>query len=60
MKSRDVKCAEKHAIVDECVKLIGDKYSELCYKHDGCRILQSIVRFGSVPQRKLVVDKIKD
>ena len=39
--------------------MVADKYAELCYKHDGCRILQAMVKYGNRPQRILVVDKIK-
>ena len=39
MKKREVKNDEKHKLVDECITLIGDKYKELCYKHDGCRVI---------------------
>jgi hypothetical protein len=59
MKKNEPTNAEKHETVEECIKLIGDKYTELCYKHDGCRVLQALVKFGNKPQRTLVVDKIK-
>ena len=59
MKKKESSNPEKHAIVEESIKLIGEKYTELCYKHDGCRVLQALVKFGNKPQRTLVVDKIK-
>ena len=42
------------------MEMIGDKYNELCYKHDGCRVLQSLVKFGNRPQRSEVCDKLKE
>jgi len=30
---------EKCELVKECIELIGPKFEELLYKHDGCRIL---------------------
>jgi hypothetical protein len=39
MKKKEVTNAEKHELVQESIKLIGEKYHELCYKHDGCRVL---------------------
>jgi pumilio family protein 6 len=42
------------------MEMIGDKYNELCYKHDGCRVLQSLVKFGNRPQRAEVCDKLKE
>ena len=60
MKKKEMSGEEKHAIVQECIDAIGEKYPELCYKHDGCRVLQALVKFGNRPQRILVVDKLKD
>lgn len=51
---------EKHALVGECLEQINDKYSELCYKHDGCRVLQALVKFGNRPQRDILIEKLKD
>lgn len=60
MKKKEMSGEEKHAIVQECIDAIGEKYQELCYKHDGCRVLQALVKFGNRPQRILVVDKLKE
>ena len=60
MKKKEMTGEEKHAIVQECIDDIGEKYEMLCYKHDGCRVLQALVKFGNRPQRILVVDKLKD
>jgi len=59
MKKKEVNNAEKHELVAECIKLIGNKYTELCYKHDGCRMLQALVKYGNRPQRIEVVNQIK-
>lgn len=37
---------DKHNLVEECIKLIGEKYMEVCLKHDGSRILQALIKFG--------------
>jgi len=39
MKKKEMSGEEKHAVVQECIDAIGEKYPELCYKHDGCRVL---------------------
>ena len=52
--------AERHSIIDDCFAQIGDKWYDLLYKHDGCRILQAFLKYGNRPQRETVVDKIKD
>ena len=52
--------ADKKALIDESIELIGDKFKELCFKHDGCRILQALLKYGHKEQRHLVIEKIKD
>jgi pumilio family protein 6 len=62
IKKRESKITreEKHAIVAECIDLIGTKYNELIYKHDGCRVLQSLLKYGNRVQRSTVVENIKE
>lgn len=60
MKKKDIPNEEKHALIEESIKLIGEKYSELCFKHDGCRLLQALIKYGNKPQRTLVCNKIKE
>lgn len=38
----------KAALVQECIDAIGEKFSELIYKHDGCRIIQAMIKHGSI------------
>jgi hypothetical protein len=40
--------------------LIGEKFKELIYKHDGCRVIQALLKYGSVKQRDLLTEKIKE
>ena len=60
IKKREMGNAEKHVLIDECIESIGDKYTELCFKHDGCRVLQALIKYGNKPQRILVIDKLKE
>jgi hypothetical protein len=41
MKKKELKQTNenKATLVQECIDSIGDKFGELIYKHDGCRIL---------------------
>ena len=39
MKKKEISNEEKHALVDESIKTINEKYVDLLYKHDGCRLL---------------------
>ena len=59
MKKKEMSGEEKHAVVQECINDINEKYEALCYKHDGCRVLQTLIKFGNRPQRILVIDKLK-
>lgn len=60
MKKREVNNEEKHKLVEECIALVKDKYHELCYKHDGCRVIQAMIKYGNRPQRELVVKNIEN
>ena len=48
-KKKEMTGEEKHAILQKCIDDIKDKYEALCYKHDGCRVLQALVKFGNRP-----------
>jgi len=36
-----------------------DKYEQLLFKHDGCRILQAMIKHGSMKQKTIVITYIK-
>lgn len=38
-KKEGVTNEEKHTLVDEAIKQINEKYADLLFKHDGCRLL---------------------
>ena len=50
----------KQTLVTESMTLIADKYNELIFKHDGCRILQALIKHGSMAQKEKIIDEIKD
>lgn len=52
--------AEKHQLVQECIDMTGEKFTDLIFKHDGCRILQAMLKYGNREHRRLVADKLKD
>ena len=64
MKNKELKITNetKEAIVKECIEMIGDKdkFKELIFKHDGCRIVQALIKHGSMKQKEFVVDAIKE
>ena len=49
IKKKELGNEEKHTLVAECIEMIGDKYTELCFKHDGCRVLQALIKYGNRP-----------
>jgi len=40
--------------------VIGDNYGDLLLKHDGCRILQAVVKYGTKEQKLKVITDLKD
>lgn len=51
--------ASKQELVKECMDLIKDDYSGMIYKHDGCRILQQMIKHGSFSQKETIIEAIK-
>ena len=41
------------------MELIGNNWEELIYKHDGCRIVQQMIKHGSMMQKTKIIDLIK-
>jgi hypothetical protein len=51
--------ANKPDIVDKIIKLVGNNFAEFCYKHDGCRILQGSIKYGSKKQKQELIKNLK-
>mmetsp|Transcript_8408 Transcript_8408/g.14064 ORF Transcript_8408/g.14064 Transcript_8408/m.14064 type:complete len:252 (+) Transcript_8408:112-867(+) len=62
MKRKEFKQSEenKHSLVQESIDIIGDKFKDLIYKHDGCRIVQALIKHGNVKQKTHVLEQIKE
>jgi len=62
MKKKELKQTDesKYLIVKETIELIGDKFEDLIYKHDGCRIIQALIKHGAKDQKVFVIDSIKE
>ena len=66
MKKKELQ-ENKQQLVQECMDLIAtseeskteDKYEQLVFKHDGCRILQAMIKHGSMQQKTTVITYIK-
>ena len=59
MKKKDIGMDKKADIVGESIKLINSKFDDLIFKHDGCRIVQQLIKHGSMKQKELIIDFIK-
>lgn len=50
----------KSELVQECLDLLTDeKYAQLVFKHDGCRILQAMIKHGSIQHKTEIITKLK-
>jgi hypothetical protein len=51
MKKADIGLENKQELVKENLELINHKFEDLIYKHDGCRIVQQMIKHGSKEQK---------
>lgn len=58
LMSKDKQYSGKPEIIKKILKQIDGNYSEFCFKHDGCRILQGSIKYGTVDQRALIISKL--
>ena len=61
MKKKELKITDenKYQIVAECMEIIKDKFESLIFKHDGCRILQALIKHGSKEHKNTIIENIK-
>ena len=57
-KLMQINKTDKSPLVKKVINLMGDKYENYCYKHDGCRILQGCLKYGSKEQKKNIIDSL--
>ena len=48
--------SDKSVLIKKIISLIGDKYESYCYKHDGCRVLQGCLKYGSKKQKNKLIE----
>ena len=48
--------SDKSVLIKKIISLIGDKYESYCYKHDGCRVLQCCLKYGSKEQKNKLIE----
>ena len=49
---------DKSPLVNKVLGLIGEKLENYCYKHDGCRVLQGCLKYGTKEQKKIIIDNL--
>lgn len=57
-KPKDNKKISKPEIVKSIMKHVNNNYDEICFKHDGCRILQGSIKYGDKKQREEIIGKL--
>lgn len=51
---------KKEEIIKKIIDLMKSNYTLYAFKHDGCRVLQGCIKYGSKAQRKLIITSLKD
>ena len=49
---------DKSSLVKKVISLMDRKYESYCYKHDGCRVLQGCLKYGTKEQKKNIIDSL--
>ena len=49
---------DKSPLVKNVLSLMDGKFENYCYKHDGCRVLQGCLKYGTKEQKKYIVDSL--
>jgi pumilio family protein 6 len=57
-KNKNKKEVNKSDIVSKVMKIINGNYSESCFKHDGCRVLQGSIKYGDKKQRFEIIKNL--
>ena len=50
--------ADKSLLVKKIISLIDGKYETYCYKHDGCRVLQGCLKYGTKEQKNKIINDL--
>jgi hypothetical protein len=58
LMSKDKQQQNKGEIVKRVLKQINGNYNEICFKHDGCRILQGSIKYGTLEQKKEIINNL--
>jgi hypothetical protein len=59
MQKDEKKVINKPDIIDKIIKMVGNNFAEFCYKHDGCRVLQGSIKYGTKKQKHDLIQNLK-
>ena len=51
---------QRHAVIGEILALTEGKDREIIFQHDSARVYQSLVKYGTVEQRKTVFERLRE
>mmetsp|Transcript_35480 Transcript_35480/g.41045 ORF Transcript_35480/g.41045 Transcript_35480/m.41045 type:complete len:277 (-) Transcript_35480:998-1828(-) len=51
---------QKVELVNNCLEILGEDFKKFAFKHDSCRVLQSMIKHGNVEQKTLIIAKCMD
>lgn len=46
---------QKNEIIEHCFEIIADNYKDIIFKHDGCRVLQCMLKHGTDSHRTKII-----
>lgn len=55
LKKKDL---NKPEIIKNILNIVKDKFVEYAFKHDGCRVLQGCIKYGSKEQRFQIIEQL--
>jgi pumilio family protein 6 len=58
-RNKNRKPVDKTNIVANIMKALDNNYSEVCFKHDGCRVLQGCIKYGNKNQRSEIIKALR-
>lgn len=59
IRRKDINKDERKKLIEELCNLMKGRVSELVFKHDASRIVQTAVKYGTKEQRKLIAQELK-
>jgi len=49
---------QKNEIIENCLNVIANDYKDIIFKHDGCRVLQCMIKHSNVEHKKKIIESL--